>query len=105
MVKQAFSVSFSSPHCLLRVAHLAFSPSHSLPKLESMRERAREPAMRERESELGGSESDSGAVHERTHSKIPRVDERPSSPPSHRLRAPQPRPGIPDAAYLDPRPQ
>ncbi|KAM1175774.1 hypothetical protein ACFX19_028727 [Malus domestica] len=36
MVKQALSVSFSSPPCLLRVAHLAFSPSHSLPELESM---------------------------------------------------------------------
>ncbi|KAM2329255.1 hypothetical protein ACFXTH_015608 [Malus domestica] len=36
MVKQAFSVSFSSPPCLLRVAHLAFSPSHSLPELQSM---------------------------------------------------------------------
>ncbi|CAN6690032.1 unnamed protein product [Malus baccata var. baccata] len=147
MVKQAFSVSFSSPSCLLCVAHLAFSPSHSLPELQSMvrcmslcnpssalslsllryllldsmccrrsterereRERERESkgtsdGARERESELGGIESDYGAVHERTRSKIPRVDERPSSPPSHRLRAPHPRPGIPDATYLDPRPQ
>ncbi|KAM1244466.1 hypothetical protein ACFX1X_036253 [Malus domestica] len=125
MVKQAFSVSFSSPHWLLRVAHLAFSSSHSLPKLESMVrcmslcnpssalslsllryllldsmcccrstvcacdcERERESkgtsdGARERESELGGRESDSGAVYERTRSKTPRVDERPSSPPSH----------------------
>ncbi|TQD71616.1 hypothetical protein C1H46_042854 [Malus baccata] len=36
MVKQAFSVSFSSPPSLLRVAHLAFSLSHSLPELELM---------------------------------------------------------------------
>lgn len=52
--------------------------------------------------ELARGEGDSGALHEGARAHVPQVDAGPRPPRRHRLRAPHPPPGVPDARLLDP---